>query len=152
MNGPVTVQRFAAADLLAMLVQAGQSEVAAIAERRRAADIAVASGRSFTARAAATGEILLCGGAIENHDRYASLWAVLSPAAGAHMIALTRRVAQFVGMLEHERVDAYVRADFGPGRRWLQMLGFACEAGPLRGLMRDGGDAMIYSRIAGGAA
>lgn len=141
----LTVRTFAASDMLAMVVQAGQKEVAALADRQRAADVAMAAGRAFTVRDK-HGGILLCGGAIENHPGHASLWATLSPAAGAHMTALTRRVGQFVSMLDHARIDAYVRADFGPACRWLDLLGFRMEAGPLRRFWRDGADALLYAR------
>lgn len=136
----IRVDPFDPADVAAMTVQPAQAAAgvdwAALARANHAA------GPAFTARAA-DGRVLLCGGAVEVHAGYATLWSVLAADAGPYLLALTRRVRWFVEKLPHARIDAHVRGGHREGRRWMRSLGFAREA-RLHQAFPDGADAIIF--------
>jgi hypothetical protein len=141
----IRVAAFDPRDLQAMTVQEAQPELidAPVYHARQLA----ATGRCFTARDR-HGAVLFCGGALETHPRYATMWAALSPHAGSAMLALTRRVRWFAASLPHERVDALVRASHRAAHRWMAMLGFVREA-ELGVYFADGEDAVIYRLVRG---
>lgn len=135
----IRIDPFEPGDLAAMRVQPAQAGARDwLALGRANAE----RGPALTARAP-DGRVLLCGGAIEVHPGYATLWAVVSADAGPWMTALTRRVRWFVAKLPHRRVDAFVRVGFSPGCRWAEMLGMRCEAA-LDGVFEDGATAFVY--------
>jgi hypothetical protein len=70
---------------------------------------------------------IACGGFQECWPGRSIAWAVLSDAAGAWMLPLTRAVRR--GLREHpaERIEAQVLEGFHPGLRWATLLGFECE-------------------------
>jgi hypothetical protein len=139
----IRVDRFRARDLAGLRVQPAQ--------RRDVVDYAAQgpfweqAGRCFTVRLVAGGEPLFCGGAVASHADYATLWSVIGEDAGRHMLAITRRTAQFVAALPFRRIDAFVRSDDRAGHRWIHTLGFRVEA-RLDDLFADGGDAVIYRK------
>ncbi|MFD1034154.1 hypothetical protein ACFQ15_05765 [Sphingomonas hankookensis] len=139
----IRVDRFRPEDLAAIAVQPGQPELLA-ADRLALGRAYAAQGRCLTARAA-DGRLLVCGGAIETHGDYATIWSAVSVAAGPAMLALTRATTRFLDTLPYRRVDTIVAADFIPGRRWVRRMGFAQEA-VLAEYFPDGRDAVIYRR------
>lgn len=139
----IRVDRFRAEDLAAIAVQSGQSELAAI-DRLALGHAYAARGRCLTARAA-DGRIVLCGGAIETHGDYATIWSAVAADAGPVMLALTRATVRFLDTLSHRRIDTIVAADFIAGRRWVGRMGFAQEA-RMADYFADGRDAVIYRR------
>lgn len=64
---------------------------------------------------------LFCGGLVPAGDT-GLLWALLSPAAGARMFAITRMTARFLSRYRG-RVETWVRPDFVPACRWAEMFG-----------------------------
>lgn len=93
-------------------------------------------------------EILMCAGCFNYGIRGGSLWAMISPAAGIHFVALHRAASRFIESLCMERIEATVEAGFTPGCRWLEMLGFHCETPvPMRRFGQDGRDHYLYARV-----
>jgi len=94
------------------------------------------------------GQPAMCIGWFEVYPTRALVWAVLARSAGRHMTALTRFVRRLVDGLPHRRVEAEVDAEFAPGHRWLEMLGFQCETPiSLRSYNAHGGDSCLYSKV-----
>lgn len=139
----IRVDRFRPEDLAAIVVQPGQPELLN-ADRLALGRAYAAQGRCMTGRAL-DGRILLCGGAIETHANYATIWSALAIDAGPSMLALTRATMRFLAMLDHRRIDTIVAADFIAGRRWVWRLGFEPE-GSFGDYFPDGRDAVIYRK------
>lgn len=139
----IRVDRFRPDDLAAIAVQSGQGELMGV-DRLALGRAYAAQGRCLTARAG-DGRILLCGGAIETHRDYATIWSAVAGDAGPVMLALTRATVRFLDTLPHRRIDSIVAADFIAGRRWVQRMGFAQEA-CMADYFADGRDAVIYRR------
>jgi hypothetical protein len=72
------------------------------------------------------------------------IWTILSVDAAGHLIRLTRKARELLGMCEGH-VTAFVREDFAEGHRWAKLLGFEQKAG-LFGFMPHGEDAAVYVR------
>lgn len=106
--------------------------------------------RGFTVRDA-EGRVLLCGGSIERHPQYASLWAVHAEGIGrkqwGQLLNMTRH---FISGLPHRRVDAMVEAEAAMAVRWAEACGLEREA-VLAQAAPDGGDmvVMILNQEAG---
>ncbi len=139
----IRVDRFRPEDLATIAVQAGQPELL-IDDRLTLGRAYAAQGRCLTARTR-DGRIVLCGGAIETHGDYATIWSAVSREAGPAMVALTRATVRFLDTLSHRRIDTIVAADFIAARRWVRRMGFAAEAS-LTDYFPDGRDAVIYRR------
>ncbi|WP_229726727.1 hypothetical protein [Sphingomonas alpina] len=137
----MTVVPFEPEHLADMTIQLGQPELDC---DRLARGIALsATGRCFSVLPGSGGAPLFCGGALECHARYASLWAAFSPDAGPAMLAITRRTRHFLTTLKHTRVDAVVRSDFRAAHRFVHRLGMVAEA-RLNDYFENGGDAVVY--------
>lgn len=105
------------------------------------------AGLCWTALAARTGTILMCGGSIRHHEEHVQLWSVLAPESRCYMTALTRAVRAHVAGLPQRRVDAHVRAGFNAGRRWMALLGLSYET-QIADFFPDGEDAILYRKTA----
>ena len=93
-------------------------------------------------------DLVAIAGLWEKWPGSAVVWSFLSEAAGPHMIPLTRAIRRFLELRAPRRIEAYVDADFGPGRRWVELLGFTCETpDTMRAFTPDGGAQYLYSRI-----
>jgi len=68
-----------------------------------------------------------CGGFQECWPGRSIAWAVLSEAAGAWMMPLTRAVRRGLALHPAERIEAQVLEGFSPGLRWATLLGFESE-------------------------
>ncbi len=73
------------------------------------------------------GEPILCGGTLLQWPGRSLAWAFLNKQTGRHMTATTRQARRIVAWPKG-RVDCTVRADFKPGLRWIEMLGFRAES------------------------
>lgn len=94
------------------------------------------------------GDRVVCiAGVIELMPGRAWCWALLSRQAGECMVALTRAVRTFVEEYGYRRMEMYVYADFEPGCRWAEMLGFVNETPtPMARFFPDGHAAYLYAR------
>lgn len=103
--------------------------------------------RGFTFRDGETGRVLFCGGAIERHPQYASLWGLYAEDVTIRQWAwILVRHRRFVEDLPHRRVDAMIEASLPQSRRWAKALGLREEAA-LIDAAPDGGAMLIYRRI-----
>ena len=80
------------------------------------------SGPCWTARDAA-GWVLGAGGFQEFGSGYAIAWALMAQGIGRDHMALTRAVRAKIAEAPYSRVEALIRDDWPPARRWAQLLG-----------------------------
>lgn len=103
-----------------------------------------ARGPTFTAIDG--GRVLCIAGLAQNHDRYATAWALFAPAKGAAMLAVTRAIARVIAAADYDRIDMMVRVPFTRAHDFARLLGFELEA-ILRRWGADGSDFAIYTRF-----
>ena len=101
-------------------------------------------GNSWTALL--DGRPIACAGIVEQWEGRGLAWALLAHDCGRHFIAITRAVQRALTASPFRRVEAQVDAEFGPGMRWAQMLGFEVES-KMRRFTPEGRDAFMYVRI-----
>jgi RimJ/RimL family protein N-acetyltransferase len=92
------------------------------------------------------GEVIACAGIAKAHAQMGIAWALISPDAGRHMVGIDRATRSILSSCGLRRVEADADPDFGPGRRWLEMLGFQYE-GRKRCCTPTGRDMLLFSRI-----
>lgn len=73
-------------------------------------------------------------------------WALMTDAAGRHLLTITRQVRRWLECGVFQRVEAAVECDFDAGHRWARVLGFECEAPRMRAFA-NGRDHALYARI-----
>lgn len=110
------------------------------------ASVSRAPGTAVTARMG--DRILLCGGVTTVDAERGVLWALLSVSASAHLVRLHRGVERFLSVQRPRRLEATVEEGFGPGCRWLELLGFEYE-GRMRGYGMNGETHLRYARVLG---
>lgn len=88
---------------------------------------------------------LFCGGALERHPGYATLWGMFSVHKPRVPVQLTRGVRTFVAGLPHRRVDAMVAAWNVPALGWARLIGLREEC-LLRAVNPDGSDMVVFVR------
>lgn len=140
----ITVTPFKAADAFALVLQPAQLLDVPWHDRQRLARSFEEAGQAFTARLD-DGRVIFCGGAVERHAGYASLWAMFAAgkrAAAFRLLAMTRR---FIAELPHARVDAMVE-DVPAARRWAELAGLSHET-TLAEAAPSGRDMLVYRRI-----
>jgi hypothetical protein len=99
--------------------------------------------RSWTAMV--DGEVIGCGGTIQQWPGRHTAWAYFSYLSGPHMGWATRAVRR--GLAEVQgRIEFTVRADFEAGHRWARLLGFAVETPRLVAFGPTGEDHVGYTR------
>lgn len=91
-------------------------------------------------------EVLGCAGVIEYWPGRAAAWAILSGNCGRNFVRIHRAVLAFFQLQTFRRLEATADVGFGPGHRWLEMLGFKLETDRMAGYMPDGSDAAMYVR------
>lgn len=90
--------------------------------------------------------ILIIAGIAPQWENRATVWSLVSPMAGKHFRKIHREVKRHLDEAPFRRLEATVDVGFGPGHRWMKMLGFEME-GYLRAFRPDGADQIMYSRI-----
>jgi hypothetical protein len=137
------------AHLARIAPQGAQAGIAGNLDRETAVSLAI-DGSAFSAVEA--GRIVGCAGIVPLWPGVGHAWAVLSDAALAHPVTLTRTVQRELSRIEAaldlRRVQATVAEEHIAGRRWLAWLGFEVE-----GLMCNYGpggvgDYWLYGRPA----
>jgi hypothetical protein len=103
----------------------------------------LAQGMSFSAIDG--DEVLACAGVLEFWPGRATAWAILSGRCGSRFRPIHRAVSRFLD-LQSGRIEATADIGFGPGHRWLQMLGFKVETECMKAYMPNGADAAMYVR------
>lgn len=81
-------------------------------------------------------------------SRLALAWALFSPDAWGHALAICRKMRTVLALIPEDRVELTVRAGFLEGMRFAECLGFECDTPtPLRKRGAHGEDELIYSRV-----
>jgi hypothetical protein len=92
------------------------------------------------------GEPVACFGIVPDTLGSATMWAFLSADSGRHMLMFTRSALRFLELYPFRRVEATAPVEFGPGCKWLELLGFENE-GRMRRYGADGADHYRYARV-----
>lgn len=92
------------------------------------------------------GEVIACGGTVEQWPGRHLAWTHLGPHTAKHMLWLTRAVRSKLKAVQG-RVEMAVRCGFEPGHRWAEMLGFSLETPIMSAYGPDGADHSGYVRI-----
>lgn len=142
----IEVRRFLPTDLMLIALQPNQRSVQAESCTPEYAAALAQHGPCFTAHDGDT--IVACIGLVEQWDGMARAYAMLGEQAGRHMVALTRRVAEYLRAAPYRRIEAAVESSFDAGHRWVRMLGFVHE-GHMRAYWNYR-DADLYARVSEG--
>lgn len=86
------------------------------------------------------------GGLVQHWPGRFLAWTYMGPRTAQHMRWLTRLVREHLKD-KQGRFEMTVRADFRPGQRWAEMLGFQVETPVLRQYGPSGEDHIGYVRI-----
>lgn len=73
-------------------------------------------------------------------------WSLLGELTAIEMLAIHRRVSEFLDDQSLRRIEMTVDSGHAPGHRWAGMLGFQHE-GKLQAYTPDGRDCDLYARI-----
>jgi hypothetical protein len=91
--------------------------------------------------------VVAAGGITTAWEGRGVAWALLAVEAGRCMLQLTRATRRCIDAAPHRRIEMYVDAQFTPGFRWAQMLGFRLETPePMRAFTPNGNDAYLFAR------
>lgn len=75
-------------------------------------------------------------------------WALLSHDAGPVMLPIARQLNRSLSMCPARRIEMTTRADFLPGARLAELLGFKCETPDgMKAFWEDGSDAYLFARV-----
>lgn len=94
------------------------------------------------------GDVIACGGTIEEWPGRHGGWLYFTLETRRHMIRLTRLVQSFLEPVRG-RIEATVRRDFVAGHRFIQLVGFEVENPPgvLQAYGPDGEDHISYVKF-----
>ncbi|WP_225205089.1 hypothetical protein [Novosphingobium huizhouense] len=140
----IRIDPFMAEHALELVLQPAQLAELDWHGRQAAAASFAQAGNAFTVRDA-DGRIIFCGGAVERHARYASLWGLFALDKGAAVHRLLTASRRFIAALPHARVDALVDAGNAGARKWARHIGLELET-RLADAAPDGGDMLVYRR------
>lgn len=87
-----------------------------------------------------------CAGLVEIWQDRAYAWALLDRGAGRHMLAITRAIRSRLAEATWRRVEMAVDAEFAPGCRFAELLGFEREC-RAAAYFPNGHDAFVYVRM-----
>lgn len=90
--------------------------------------------------------VLGCAGLVEVWRDRAIAWALVTPAALHHWVAVHRLVRDVLRDAPWRRVEMHVDVDHDAAVRWAERLGFVRE-GRMRAFTTDGRDCYLYARI-----
>lgn len=145
MSAILTIERFQPGHMVAL----AEGVVSRLTWHQQKALTAMYDDRAsgFTARRAATGEILFCGGYHELHTQRARMWAVYGESlTRREWGALLERTWRYIAELPHRRVEAEVDAREAMHLRWAERIGLRQE-GEMCAAAPDGGDMLMMVRI-----
>jgi hypothetical protein len=83
-------------------------------------------GKAFTCTV--EGIPVMCAGIVELWEGRAMAWAFMAKTSGRVMLALTRKVREFLDLQPYRRIEMDVVSGFVAGQRWAELLGFKFEA------------------------
>lgn len=139
------VRKFRPDDLRRIELQPSQRWMAALA---RSPEYAMAMESADSLTAEADGTVLAVCGIIAAWPGRSILCMLISHLIRPHQMVRLHRAASRGLALIPGRVEATVDGEFGPGHRWLRMLGFTLETpGGMRGYRPGGGTSYLYARV-----
>lgn len=143
----ITFRTFEAADLERLALQAAQQDLRAwLSVPGRGAELA-AAGPAWTGEIA--GAVVGCAGFRLIWPGRATAWALIGRIPPAEWVRVTAKVRAELAAAHaagHRRIEATVTTGFGPGCRWVRILGFEVE-GIARAYDPSGNDHFLYARI-----
>lgn len=140
----IRVDPFVARDMAIIDMQPSQALPDA-ADKQQLGRQLSASGDCFTI--SDDRRILFCGGAQKVHDQYIQIWAVFArDLSAAEKIAVAKRARRWFAFSRCRRIEAQVRADDIPARRFAEWLGMERESRS-RAAAFDGSDMLILAKI-----
>lgn len=92
------------------------------------------------------GEVIACGGTIQQWPGRHLAWTHLGPHTKSHMVWLTRAVRSKLAAVKG-RVEMQVLFSFEAGHRWAEMLGFMLETPIMVAWGPEGADYSGYVKI-----
>jgi hypothetical protein len=95
----------------------------------------------------AGGRCLGAAGVLDIWKGRSVVWALLSPLAGPHMRAITRHVNYILDAHGAERYECTVDPRFAAGIKWVERLGFTCEAPAMRRFDPTGRTMALYAKV-----
>jgi hypothetical protein len=63
------------------------------------------------------------------------------------MVQVHRATQRMLTATTIRRIEAHVDCNYAAGHRWVAMLGFVKEGGPMRAFTPDGRDCDLYARV-----
>ncbi len=94
--------------------------------------------------------IVGCAGVWPLHPGCGQAWTLMSKIFPKYKLPATREIRKFLERTldgkRFWRIQTPVRADFAPGRRWAQALGFR-EEGYMKKYGPEGADYLLYARV-----
>lgn len=93
------------------------------------------------------GEPISCAGLVLVWESRGMAWAYFTNEGIAKIRPMLRFMKDFLAKSKCARIEAMVPCDDPIGHRWLENLGFECEAPRLRKFWPDGGDQALYAKV-----
>lgn len=93
--------------------------------------------------------IVCCAGVVVYWEGRGEAWTYMDSDCKKEFYSIHRTVQRFLDLCPLKRIEATVDVDFKAGHRWVESLGFKCEAPLMKGYMPNGGDSALYSRVRG---
>ncbi|MCP3730439.1 hypothetical protein M9978_08355 [Sphingomonas sp. MG17] len=137
----IVISEFAAADADAIDLQPMQAA-------DRMAGAIYENGPGWTVRDG-DGRILACLGFLLAGPSYRIAWAMLALGKRNALVPISRTIRRLLDGAGWNRVEMLTHADFAEAARWAELLGFELE-GVKRKALPDGGDLLVWARIAKG--
>lgn len=79
------------------------------------------------------GKPILVGGLIMHSADKGEAWAILDENCKRYFVVIHNLVRKFLKLNPLPRIEAIVEIGFGPGHRWMDLLGFKLEETPVKG-------------------
>lgn len=135
---------FRAAHLRYLALQSAQAYASSELSKPEYGEMLEGLGESFTA--IHDGQVIGCAGIWRVWENRSHVWALLSPDAGRHFVAIHRAVRDKLNSMTDRRIEAAVDVGFTEGVRWMKMLGFERE-GTMRCYTPAGNDSDLFARV-----
>lgn len=90
---------------------------------------------------------MVCAGVVEFWPGRGEAWAYLARDAKPYFLAIHNAAKQYLRNAPFRRIEAVVDYEHREGHRWVEALGFKCEAPVLRKYGVTGRDCTLYARV-----
>lgn len=95
------------------------------------------------------GRVICVAGVVKIWEGRAEGWAAVHPDIGNDFVGLHRAIkTELKNVMQiTRRLEAVVVEGFKNGHKWLKLLGFEKEGGPLRAYFPDGSSGVLYAKV-----